>query len=109
MCGGDMPNSRMEQLLFDFDTSGDLLDINCRFPSTSAEKIAEHLGTTPQVVGKIMRINDDMFGREIVLVDGKRKTFYFSNSPKVVRMILNERQKCQRKTLPKRIKSEEAV
>jgi hypothetical protein len=61
MCGGDMPETRMEKLLFAITEDSVpqcLMDENGKFLSCSASELARELGTTPQVIGKVMSCQD---------------------------------------------------
>ena len=60
----------MEELIMDFDTSGHFMTDDGRdFTECSAKQIAQVLGTSPQVAGKVMRCFDDLWKR--VIREGK--------------------------------------
>jgi hypothetical protein len=57
MCGGDLPKTRMEWLLFAVteEPAEGIVDSNGYACEVTADSMAIILGTTPQVVGKIMK------------------------------------------------------
>lgn len=67
MCGGDEPEGRMEELLFNIleETPGILMNSSGIMIECSAEALAEELGTTSQIIGKVMKYCDDFWTRII--------------------------------------------
>ena len=76
MCG-ENPETRMEELIQGFDSSGHFMTDDGRdFTECSAKQVAQTLGTSPQVAGKVMRCFDDLWKRKVKRVDGRRKIVY---------------------------------
>jgi hypothetical protein len=69
MCGGDEPETRMGKLCVKFYNSGDFYDKKGDYRTVTAQEMADYLGTSPQIAGKIFEIYDDMWRR--VVVKGK--------------------------------------
>ena len=66
MCGGDYPETRMEELCHEFYNSGDFYDEKGNYRTITAQEVADHLETSPQVVGKILEIYDNMWRRVVI-------------------------------------------
>ena len=65
MCG-DNPTTRFEKLCHDFYYSGEFYDKKGNYRDLTPVEIAEVLNTSPQMVGRVMSVYDNMFTRKVV-------------------------------------------
>jgi hypothetical protein len=78
MCGGPNPETRMEKLVFEIESN------SCAFSTENCEElreltvteVAEILGCTNQVAGKVMACWWDLWEKRIRTIDGKRTVIY---------------------------------
>jgi hypothetical protein len=64
MCG-ENPETRIDELLLKIDNAGEFEDDDGNIIEVSAQRIAEVIGTSPQVVGRLMLAFDDIWRREV--------------------------------------------